>query len=121
MPTLLAAAVLTLNNREVARHVNMFVSETLPALKHIDNIKANTKSMVLIGYSLYGYTLEASEFDEQFDRIKESMESDGIIKCWQSVLACTNSIGEQGIHLTDVERITFREIFRNIDETFRYG
>ena len=27
--TLLAAAVLTLNNREVARHVNMFVSETL--------------------------------------------------------------------------------------------
>lgn len=70
--TLLAAAVLTLNNREVARHVNMFVSETLPALKHIDNIKANTESMVLIGYSLYGYTLEANEFDEQFDRIKES-------------------------------------------------
>ena len=65
LATLIAAVVLTLNNKQVTHQVDTFVSETLPALSTLDSVQSNSKQLVLIGFSLYGTTLSGNAFDEQ--------------------------------------------------------
>lgn len=72
--TLFAAVVLTLNNRQASNQVDSFVSETLPALATLDSIQNNGKTLVLIGYSLYGTTLSSEEFSQQRDTLAEDIE-----------------------------------------------
>ncbi|MDO6567953.1 methyl-accepting chemotaxis protein [Alteromonas sp. 1_MG-2023] len=73
--TLIAAVVLTLNNKQVTNQVNAFVSETLPALSTLDSIQSDSKQLILIGYSLYGTTLSASAFEEQKHALELNVES----------------------------------------------
>eukprot|EP01093_Parvamoeba_rugata_P020586 TRINITY_DN9_c8_g1_i1.p2 TRINITY_DN9_c8_g1~~TRINITY_DN9_c8_g1_i1.p2 ORF type:complete len:532 (-),score=104.05 TRINITY_DN9_c8_g1_i1:268-1863(-) len=73
--TLLAAVILTLNNRQVTQQVDAFVSETLPALSSLDSVQSNSKQLVLIGYSLYGTTLSGNDFETQKQNLVERIAS----------------------------------------------
>ena len=72
--TLFAAVILTLNNRQASNQVNAFVSETLPALGTLDSVQNNGKTLVLIGYSLYGTTLSNEDFSQQKKALVDEIE-----------------------------------------------
>ncbi len=74
--TCIAAVVLTLNNSRVSTQVDGFVSETLPTLASLDALQSNGKQLTLIGYSLYGITLSADEFDAQQLFLVSAIEKD---------------------------------------------
>ena len=75
LATLIAAVVLTLNNKQVTHQVDSFVSETLPALSTLDNVQSNSKQLVLIGFSLYGTTLSGNAFDEQKQELEQNVDA----------------------------------------------
>ena len=75
LATLIAAVVLTLNNKQVTHQVDSFVSETLPALSTLDNVQSNSKQLVLIGFSLYGTTLSGNAFDEQKQVLVQNVDA----------------------------------------------
>ncbi|AMJ88247.1 MULTISPECIES: methyl-accepting chemotaxis protein [Alteromonas] len=75
LATLIAAVVLTLNNKQVTHQVDTFVSETLPALSTLDSVQSNSKQLVLIGYSLYGTTLSSNAFEEQKQVLVQNVDA----------------------------------------------
>ena len=75
LATLIAAVVLTLNNKQVTHQVDTFVSETLPALSTLDSVQSNSKQLVLIGFSLYGTTLSGNAFDEQKQELEQNVDA----------------------------------------------
>jgi methyl-accepting chemotaxis protein len=71
----IAAFVLTQNNNRVETLVDTYVSETLPSLNAINNIQSGSKELVLIAYSLYGTTLDTSQFDARKKDIVASVSA----------------------------------------------
>ena len=65
----LAAFVLTKNNNRVETLVDTYVSQTLPSLSAINEIQSGSKELVLIAYSLYGTTLDTTQFDKRKKQI----------------------------------------------------
>ena len=54
------------------------------------------------------------------DRTDKAMQVNCSIKRRQAALPGPNPLGEQGVHLTDVEGIAAGEVGRNINETLGY-
>ncbi|MCT8988316.1 methyl-accepting chemotaxis protein [Shewanella phaeophyticola] len=73
MMTLIAAGLLSSSNQTVKHEVAGFVDGTLPALKSITNVQSHAKELVLIGYSLYGTTINVSEFSQQKNALSEKL------------------------------------------------
>ena len=71
--TLVAAGLLSSSNQTVKQEVAGFVDGTLPALKSITKVQSHAKELVLIGYSLYGTTINVSEFSEQKNVLTQNL------------------------------------------------
>ncbi len=56
-----------------------------------------------------------------FDRVNKAMEVNRGIERRQAILTGPDRLGEQGLHLPDVERIAAREVVRDVYETLGYG
>lgn len=71
--TLIAAGLLGNSNQTVKHEVAGFVDGTLPALKSITKVQSQAKELVLMGYSLYGTTIDITEFSQQKIILTESL------------------------------------------------
>lgn len=71
----IAAFVLTKNNNRVESLVDTYVSQTLPSLNAINTIQSESKELVLIAYSLYGTTLDTTQFDARKMQIIDSVST----------------------------------------------
>lgn len=71
----LAALILLNSNRHVSQEVDSFVSQTLPELAMLDTLRSDSKQLVLMGYSLYGYTLDADTYSAQKAAIIEQIDA----------------------------------------------
>jgi methyl-accepting chemotaxis protein len=63
--TLIAASLMAGNNQSINHKTGEFIDNTLPSLTHINRLQSAAKELVLIGYSLYGTTLNSDEFDKK--------------------------------------------------------
>lgn len=68
--TLVAAVILISSSKFVQDKVATFVQQTLPALDNINILQTTSKELVLKGYSLYGTTLSA----EQFQTVRQTLQ-----------------------------------------------
>src|SRR4051794_18321768 len=50
------------------------------------------------------------------DGVEEAVELDGGVERGQAALAGADRVGEQAVHLTDIERITTGEVGRDVGE-----
>ncbi|MBN7820154.1 methyl-accepting chemotaxis protein [Bowmanella yangjiangensis] len=69
--TLVAAWVLSQATQRVMHQVDDFTGQTLPALDNVAQLQLQTKELVLAGYSLYGLTLSADEFESKVALLRE--------------------------------------------------
>ncbi|MBB1268279.1 methyl-accepting chemotaxis protein [Shewanella sp. SR44-3] len=63
--TLIAASLLAVSNESVNDKTNAFIATTLPSLTSLNQLEMTTKELVIIGYSLYGTTLNGQEFTDK--------------------------------------------------------
>ncbi|MGP1834878.1 methyl-accepting chemotaxis protein [Shewanella frigidimarina] len=71
--TLVAAVLLNNSNQTVKREVGGFVDGTLPALNSITRVQSLAKELVLMGYSLYGTTIDVTEFSQNKVKLEKSL------------------------------------------------
>ncbi|CAM4334168.1 methyl-accepting chemotaxis protein [Shewanella livingstonensis] len=71
--TIVAAILLNNSNQTVKQEVVGFVDGTLPALNSITRVQSLAKELVLIGYSLYGTTIDVSEFSQTKLKLEKSL------------------------------------------------
>ncbi len=55
------------------------------------------------------------------DRINKAMQVNRDVERWQPALSRPDRLGEQRVHLPNVERISGGKVARDINETFWYG
>ena len=87
----IAAVVLTKNNANVESLVEAYISETLPSLSAIDDIQAQSKELVLMAYSLYGTTINSSEYTTQ----KEQLIDATIVRFSQFSYSGSNTVKDK--------------------------
>jgi methyl-accepting chemotaxis protein len=73
--TLVAAVLLNNSNQTVKQEITGFVDGTLPALNNITRVQSLAKELVLMGYSLYGTTIDVSEFSQKRSNLKKVLTS----------------------------------------------
>jgi len=73
--TLVAATFLSLNNQMIKHDVNAFMENTLPSLQSINHIQSTSKELVLIGFSLYGTTLDLDKFNVKKLQLETAIET----------------------------------------------
>jgi len=71
---LVSAAVLLNNNQQIRQRVDSFTGTTLPVLAQLDLLLSNSKELVLASYSLYGTTLDSSNFTVRQHQLEQNLQ-----------------------------------------------
>lgn len=120
---------LSLSSRvnDVSRKNTGFVQETLPALQRIADIKSALDTLQIASFSLYGLTIEASEFRRvkaqqvsEIRRLQEKLSSDNFSKTegvFSSVDALAITLAEKEVDW-DVARSQLSQIKQNMDRAY---